>query len=141
MDWIVVETYAEGEDGHEHTALDALEYDACAIPYLMRSASVGLLIIIRAESKEEAIELADERLRPDKYDSLISALPEPKKCSISGTVTTIEEARQLAEREVISRALSRNHGKVYDAAKELKISKTTLYRMFPEVVRGQVAES
>jgi DNA-binding NtrC family response regulator len=145
MDWIVVETYTMGEDGHEHTALDALEYDACAIPYLMRSVSAGLLLIIRAESKEEAIELADERLHPDKYDCLIDDLPAapPKACTVDDTVTTIEEAMQLAAREVVQRTIHRNRGKIAKAARELNISRSTIYRMFDdaECLRGQVAES
>lgn len=144
MDWIVVETYTMGEDGHEHTALDALEYDACAIPYLMRSASVGLLIIIRADSKEDAIELADERLHPDKYDFLIDGLPElQKKCTVDATVTTVEEAMQLAAREVVQRTIYRNRGKIAKTARDLNISRSTVYRLFSdaECMRGQMAES
>lgn len=144
MDWIVVETYTEGDNGHEHTALDALEYDACAIPLLMRSASVGLLLIIRADSKEEAIDLADERLHPDRCDKLIDGLPEPqKKCSLDATVTSIEEAMQLAAREVVQRTIYRNRGHISKTAKDLNIARSTIYRMFPdaELMRGYVAES
>lgn len=145
MDWIVVESYEEGEDGHEHTALDALLYDPASVPLLMRSASVGLLIIIRADTKEEAIEFADERLHPDKYDCLIDDLPAapPKACTVDDTVTTIEEAMQLAAREVVQRTIHRNRGKIAKAARELNISRSTIYRMFDdaECLRGQVAES
>ena len=144
MDWIVVETYTEGEDGHEHTALDALEYDACAVPYLMRSASVGLLIIIRADSKEEAIDLADERLHPDRCDELIDGLPElQKKCTVDATVTSVEEAMRLAAREVVQRTIYRNRGKITKTARDLNISRSTIYRMFEDAdcLRGQVAES
>jgi DNA-binding NtrC family response regulator len=144
MDWIVVETYTMGEDGHEHTELDALEYDACAIPYLMRSASVGLLIIIRADSKEEAIDLADERLHPDRCDELIDGLPElQKKCTVDATVTSVEEAMQLAAREVVQRTIYRNRGKIAKTARDLNIARSTIYRLFPdaECMRGQMAES
>jgi DNA-binding NtrC family response regulator len=145
MDWIVVETFTEGEDGHEHIELDALPYDPASVPLLMRSVSVGLLIIIRADTKEEAIEFVDERLHPDKYDCLIDDLPAAptKACTVDDTVTTIEEAMQLAAREVVQRTIHRNRGKIAKAARELNISRSTIYRMFDdaECLRGQVAES
>lgn len=131
--WIVVETYAEGEDGHEHTELDALPYDPASVPLLMRSASVGLLIIIRADSKDEAIDLADERLHPDRCDELIDGLPElQKKCTVDATVTSVEEAMQLAAKELIGKTIIRNRGVISRAARELNVSRSTIYRAFPD---------
>ncbi len=47
----------------------------------------------------------------------------------AGPVTTLKEARETMERELIQSALQRNSGKVTAAAKELGISRPTLYEM------------
>jgi DNA-binding NtrC family response regulator len=49
-------------------------------------------------------------------------------CDTSGPPVTLREARARFERECISAALIRHHGRVGDAAKALGIQRTNLYR-------------
>jgi hypothetical protein len=42
---------------------------------------------------------------------------------------TLEEVRSIASRRAIERALQRNRGRLIDAARELDVSRVTLYRL------------
>ena len=51
----------------------------------------------------------------------------------SGGTATLRDARERFEREFISRALVRHQGRVGDAARELGIQRTNLYRKVRQV--------
>ncbi|MDT0945827.1 helix-turn-helix domain-containing protein, partial [Staphylococcus pseudintermedius] len=51
--------------------------------------------------------------------------------------TTLEEARDTATREAIERALQRNRGRLGESARELDVSRVTLYRLMQRLgMRG-----
>lgn len=61
---------------------------------------------------------------------------ERRQCSRG--IVTLEQARDIAERDVVKAALARNKGKVQHAAKELGTSRVTLYRLIEKhnIARG-----
>jgi two-component system NtrC family response regulator len=48
---------------------------------------------------------------------------------VASSATTLREAREHVEREMIEEALKRNSGKITSAAAELGISRPTLYEL------------
>lgn len=52
-----------------------------------------------------------------------------KKLSGIPTLTTLEAARNAAETQVIHNSLKNNHGNMTEAARELRVSRVTLYRL------------
>ena len=51
----------------------------------------------------------------------------------SSSATTLREAREQVEREMIEQALKRNFGKITSAAAELGISRPTLYELMEKL--------
>jgi DNA-binding NtrC family response regulator len=49
--------------------------------------------------------------------------------TVTPVLKTLAQARERAEREVIEQALERHPGRLVDAARELGISRVTLYRL------------
>jgi two-component system NtrC family response regulator len=54
---------------------------------------------------------------------------EPEQGVVSSSATTLREAREHVEREMIEQALKRNSGKITSAAADLGISRPTLYEL------------
>ncbi len=69
----------------------------------------------------QAVVMAEGRLitAADLHIEGIASRPPP----------TLEDSRDAATREAIERALQRNHGRLVDTARELGISRVTLYRL------------
>ena len=51
----------------------------------------------------------------------------------SGGPTTLKEAREQVERELVTRALKRHHGKIAPAAVELGVSRPTMYELMEKL--------
>lgn len=69
-----------------------------------------------------AMVMCDNRLiRPDDLGIERRNLP---RCSM-----TLEQARDIAERDILLSALGRNHNQVQPASKELGVSRVTIYRL------------
>jgi two-component system NtrC family response regulator len=58
---------------------------------------------------------------------------EPDQGVESSPATTLREAREHVEREMIEQALKRNSGKITFAAAELGISRPTLYELMEKL--------
>jgi two-component system NtrC family response regulator len=58
---------------------------------------------------------------------------------LGGELTTLKQARESAEREVVSAALQRSGGKISRAAEELGISRPTLYELMEKLGIDRVA--
>jgi two-component system NtrC family response regulator len=58
---------------------------------------------------------------------------EAAKSAAGGTETTLRQAREQVERDVIQRALKRHAGKITSAAAELGISRPTLYELMEKL--------
>jgi two-component system NtrC family response regulator len=56
-----------------------------------------------------------------------SAIPIPCDDPLLHRITSLKEARDKAEREVITAAIERQHGNILKAAEELEVSRPTLY--------------
>jgi two-component system NtrC family response regulator len=52
---------------------------------------------------------------------------------VASSATTLREAREHVEREMIEEALKRNSGKITSAAAELGISRPTLYELMEKL--------
>jgi two-component system NtrC family response regulator len=52
---------------------------------------------------------------------------------VSSGATTLRQARERVEREMIEQALKRNYGKITSAAAELGISRPTLYELMEKL--------
>jgi two-component system NtrC family response regulator len=62
---------------------------------------------------------------------------EAAKSAAGGTETTLRQAREQVERDVIQRALKRHAGKITSAAAELGISRPTLYELMEKLGVGK----
>src|SRR5512132_1032639 len=58
---------------------------------------------------------------------------EPDQGVVSSSATTLREAREHVEREMIEQALKRNSGKITSAAADLGISRPTLYELMDKL--------
>ncbi len=62
---------------------------------------------------------------------------EPDQGVVSSSATTLREAREHVEREMIEQALKRNSGKITSAAADLGISRPTLYELMEKLGIGK----
>jgi len=64
---------------------------------------------------------------------------EPDQGVVSSSATTLREAREHVEREMIEQALKRNSGKITSAAADLGISRPTFYELMEKlgIVNGK----
>ena len=58
---------------------------------------------------------------------------EPDQGVVSSSASTLREAREHVEREMIEQALKRNSGKITSAAADLGISRPTLYELMEKL--------
>ncbi|PYJ72245.1 MAG: sigma-54-dependent Fis family transcriptional regulator, partial [Verrucomicrobia bacterium] len=62
---------------------------------------------------------------------------EPDQGVVSSSASTLREAREHVEREMIEQALKRNSGKITSAAADLGISRPTLYELMEKLGIGK----
>jgi two-component system NtrC family response regulator len=62
---------------------------------------------------------------------------QPGKNGPSSSATTLREAREHVEREMVQQALKRNSGKITAAAADLGISRPTLYELMEKLGIGK----
>jgi two-component system NtrC family response regulator len=109
----------------------ALEFNAKALRALQEHSWPGNVRELENRVKRASI-MADGR-----YITLSDL--ELAADGLGGELTTLKQARESAEREVVSAALQRSGGKISRAAEELGISRPTLYELMEKLGIDRVA--
>ncbi|EEF62395.1 PEP-CTERM-box response regulator transcription factor [Pedosphaera parvula] len=104
---------------------NALAFDAEAVRALMRHLWPGNVRELENRVKRAVIMAEGKRITPQDL--------ELESVSGAAAVTTLKEAREAVEREMIQNALRKHSGKIAPAAVELGVSRPTLYELMEKL--------
>ncbi len=106
---------------------DGLSFDERALRALQAHAWSGNVRELENRVKRAVIMAEGRQIRPEDLELEIARTERP------APPTTLREAREQLEREMVGRALARHGGKVAPAAAELGVSRPTLYELIEKL--------
>lgn len=111
---------------------EALVFDATALELLQAHPWPGNVRELENRVKRAVIMAENNTIRAADLELAAPRQKAPRPYT-DGDLVPLKEAREQLERELITRALQRHHGKIAPAALELGISRPTLYELMQKL--------